>query len=55
MLTCCPFNGEAQIDGYGIEGVDSAREFDAELLVERELAGHVDQGVREIGIDAPNR
>ena len=46
-------DGQAQVDGGGIEGVDGVFEFDAEVLVEIELPGGMDEGLGEVGVDAP--
>ena len=44
---------ETQIDGRGIEGIDGESQLQAELLVEIELAGNLDQRSSKVGIDAP--
>ena len=46
-------DGETEIDGRGIQGIDRVSKLDTKLLVEIELAGNLDQGVSEVGIDAP--
>ena len=45
--------GQAQVDGGRVERVDGVVEFDAEVLVQVELARGVDQGLGEVGVDAP--
>ncbi len=44
---------QAQIDGRGIERVDRVGQLHAERLVRIELAGHRNQPLGELGIDAP--
>ena len=46
-------DGQTQVDGGGIEGVDGVFEFDAEVLIEIELPGGMDEGLGEVGVDAP--
>ena len=46
-------DGQAQVDGGGIEGVDGVFEFDAEVLIEIELLGGMDESLGEVGVDAP--
>ena len=44
---------KAQIDGRGIESVDSVGEVDAKFLVHIELASNVDEPLGQLGVDAP--
>jgi hypothetical protein len=44
---------QAQVDGGGIECIDGVVEFEPQILVGIERAGHADQGLGEIGVDAP--
>lgn len=46
-------DGQAQVDGGGVEGVDGVFEFNAEVLIEIELPGGMDEGLGEVGVDAP--
>ncbi len=44
---------QAQIDGGGIERVNSLGQLDAEAVVRVEHAGAGNQHLREVGVDAP--
>jgi hypothetical protein len=44
---------EAQIDGRGIQRMGRVRELDAEIVLDIEPARDLDQGLGEIGVDAP--
>ncbi len=44
---------EAEIDGGGVEGVDGLVEIDAERLAGIQAPGNTDQGLGEVGVNAP--
>ena len=45
--------GEAEIDGGGVECVDGVCEIDAKSVIDVERARDTDQALREVGMDAP--
>ena len=45
--------GQTQIDGRGVDRVDSFLQLDAEGLLRIQSSGNADQALSEIGIDAP--
>ncbi len=45
--------GEAQIDGCGIQGISRLMKLESEILVHIQLSGHSDQHMSEVGVDAP--
>ena len=44
---------EAQVDGGGIEGVDGIIEFRSQVLIGIQGSGEADEGLGEVGVDAP--
>ncbi len=50
----CPWeDGQAQVDGRGIECVDGIVQIEAQVLVRIQRAGNPNQGLSEVCIDAP--
>ena len=46
-------DGETQVNGGGIEGVDGLLECQTKVLVEIQLPSRMNQGLCEVGVDAP--
>ena len=46
-------DGQAQVDGGGIEGVDGVVEFQSQVFVGIQGSGECDEGLGEVGVDAP--
>ena len=46
-------DGQAQVDGGGIKGVDGVFEFQSQVVVGIQGPGECDEGVGEVGVDAP--
>ena len=44
---------EAQVDGGGVERVDGVAEICSEAVIGMQVAGGPDQGLGEVGVDAP--
>jgi hypothetical protein len=44
---------QAEIDGGGVERIDGLVEIDAEAVIDVEASGDADQGLGEVGMDAP--
>jgi len=54
LLERCPWEDrEAEIDGGRVEGIDGLVEIDAKVVLGVQAAGDVDEGLGEIGVDAP--
>src|ERR1017187_6563877 len=45
--------GQTQIDGGGVEGINGLGQVHGERLVAVEVAGHTDEHLGEVAIDAP--
>ena len=46
-------HGQAQVNGGGVEGVDGVIEFQPQVLLGIQGSGQADEGVSEVGIEAP--
>ena len=45
--------GEAEVDGGGVERIDGVVKIDAERVIDVQAPGDADQGLGEVGMDAP--
>ena len=46
-------DGQAQVDGGGVQGIDGVIEFDSQVVLGIQGSGEADEGVGEVGIQAP--
>ena len=46
-------HGQTQVDGGRVEGVDGVIEFQSQVVVDVQGSGETDEGVSEVGIEAP--
>ena len=46
-------HGQTQVDGGGVEGIDGIIEFQPQVLVGIQGSGQADEGVGEVGVEAP--
>ena len=54
LAEVCPGeHGQAQVDGGGVEGVDGVIEFQPQVLLGIQGTGQADEGVSEVGVQAP--
>ena len=54
LAEVCPGeHGQAQVDGGGVEGVDGVIEFQSQVVLGIQGSGETDEGVSEVGIEAP--